>query len=146
MEEKQAMEDEVEKMLDISRANEKPPDSLDDFKDLFRGIYGQGHQYTTTETICFHLFEEVGELARALRNLFRCQSSHLYDAYCEFMNEFADIISWIFALWRKVEYHIKNIFVKGRHTELLGPSKLLNIVLLDHKQWFQDDSNKKSVA
>ena len=102
-EEKEAMKQEVQKILETARANEKPPERLDEFKDLFRGIYGQGHQYMTIDIICFHLLEEIGELAQALRNLTSCQSaSSIRVLRDEFMSEIADIVSWIFALWRNI--------------------------------------------
>ncbi len=129
LEEKRAMKEEVNKMLQIARVTEKPPERLDDFKALFKGIYGQGHQYMTIDNICFHLLEEIGELAQALRNLINGPPDSFRELRDEFMSEIADIISWIFALWRKIEHHIRNACKDRMDREALNPSELLSSVI-----------------
>ena len=43
--------------------------TVDDWINVFRSIYGNSIYATNTEGICFHWFEELGEVAKALRKL-----------------------------------------------------------------------------
>lgn len=73
------------------RQNHRRPVSLADWEKMFHRIYGNVNTIVMTSAIGFHLMEEVGEVAKALRS-----PNHI-----GLDEEIADVFAWIIALSMK---------------------------------------------
>lgn len=129
----------AEKELNLARLKETPPRTLDEYETMFAGIYGQGHRYSSMDSIAAHLMEEISETTKAIRHL----RGQFYDGEenveelrklapeilrNNFCSEVADVLSWIFALRRKSEYHI----IRATKSGALRPEiPTLSVVLLE---------------
>jgi NTP pyrophosphatase (non-canonical NTP hydrolase) len=90
--------------------------SISEFEDMFSAIYEVNIIHTSMEDVVFHLQEEVGELGEALTRMYTYDLSKHTDPNVELWKErsqdvceeFADVISWIFALIMKVRHFLRD--------------------------------------
>ncbi|UCH57160.1 MAG: hypothetical protein JSV18_07465 [Candidatus Bathyarchaeota archaeon] len=54
-------------LVGYRRLKDYKPDSLNDWADMFSAIYQDRHSLMSVDSVCFHFFEEVGEVLTALR-------------------------------------------------------------------------------
>lgn len=81
--------DEKMRVLETARDDtEKRPVTVYDWQRLFHKLYGKANADQTLEQIGYHLVEEVGEVARALR----------HGNKVNLREEMADVVAWSFAV------------------------------------------------
>lgn len=97
-----------------AQLNSKPT-NLAGWSELLGRIYGPSHARQSVNEIAFHFLEEVGEVARALRELLEYagtlspdaieqpnHESRLLKLHIELFAEVADTLSWMFSLTTKI--------------------------------------------
>src|SRR5579863_2358066 len=70
---------------------------------MFDGIYGSAHESLSLEHLGFHLSEEVGEVANAIRILSSGIQSNGERARLGLERELADVLSWLCMLFLKLK-------------------------------------------
>lgn len=86
------------------------PRLIDDYQNMFDGIYKHINRVVSLDEMAFHLLEEVGEATRAFKDLYtfddsrepytsNLQDSRKRDLY----EELADIFSWLFTIVLKLQ-------------------------------------------
>ncbi len=79
------------------------PRTITDWDRMFSQIYGRAHKHFTLEEIGFHWLEEIGETAKALRELLECKEvGDILAKRRDVIWEIADTVSWNFSLVSKV--------------------------------------------
>jgi NTP pyrophosphatase (non-canonical NTP hydrolase) len=105
-----------ERRLDRARALFKktyPGWTVQDWVDMFAEIYSNSIYSMPIESIAFHLMEEIGEVARAIRGLIEYEGSldaqldpeyriDLETKRASFKFELADVFSWLIAVYLKL--------------------------------------------
>jgi NTP pyrophosphatase (non-canonical NTP hydrolase) len=98
------------KYAKILMEQNKAPVKIDDIQRMFGSIFSNIHSLLSLETIALHLLEEVGEATAALKDIYTFDDGR--EPYTErlqfqrkmrFMEEIADIFSWLFTLGLKLE-------------------------------------------
>ncbi len=81
-------EKERENQLQVSRSREDRPRSIYKWQQMFNKIYGRSNTSQSVEQLGFHLMEEIGEVAKAMRlgNVPKLQ------------DELADVFAWSAAI------------------------------------------------
>lgn len=79
------------------------PQTLTQWSDMFSYIYGEVNYSASLDSICFHFLEEIGEAAGAIFKVRRLSPEYVQESEKEgIYNELADIFSWLFGLFNKV--------------------------------------------
>jgi NTP pyrophosphatase (non-canonical NTP hydrolase) len=83
------------------------PAKLDEWTQMTREIYGPNHREHSLASICLHFLEEVGEVAKGLRNLYEiqplCDQAIKLIAISDMQDEIADVFSWTMGLLNKID-------------------------------------------
>jgi len=85
------------------------PTTLGEMEGMFHTIYGANISIWTIESIGFHLLEEVGEIGRALVDLFtlRGENQKPSSTNADLCDEIAETFSWICSLTLKLKQLFK---------------------------------------
>jgi len=95
------------------------PLALCEWRHMFERIYGRLIRVQTLEQIGFHLHEEIGEVARALRHLrnaLACgeEEGEVSRYLNELQDELADVFDWLNAILIKLSYiHVEKEYTLG---------------------------------
>jgi len=93
--------------------------------NTFERIYGNLDRIQSIEQICFHLTEEIGEVARELRLVRENhQKKKLKERVKKLQDELADVFDWLIALLLKIS------FIRGKKITL-------GRAILSHKGYFK---------
>ena len=98
----------------FAKKSKKRPNTLDEWTEMTKIIYGPNHREISLSSICLHFLEEVGEVAENLRKLRELDKNDTdkRDKYInDLQDEMADVFSWIMGLVNKVD----QIFEMGRN-------------------------------
>lgn len=110
----------------LKEARKKPrPSTLDDWANMIKKIYGPNHYQLSLPAIALHFLEEVGEVAKALRELHELcakpDAKLMGERIMKLQDEIADVFSWILGLLNKLD----QAFAKSR--EYYDPSGELGL-------------------
>lgn len=123
------------------------PLTLGMMEKMFHAIYGANTSIWTIESIGFHLLEEVGEIGRALEDLFTLRGkeqkpSSSIDDLCD---EIAESFSWICSLTLKLSqlFQPTDKYYKGlMKAQITGGLNLAKTIRLEWSLWLKyRDSN-----
>jgi NTP pyrophosphatase (non-canonical NTP hydrolase) len=105
-EERKAKEDSIAETIDKARWYiPKTPSSIIQWKDMFRDIYSNSVFSSSMGEICFHLLEEIGEVAHEIFMIEIMPFGHfkLDERISKLESEIADVFSWMMALTIKTQ-------------------------------------------
>jgi len=126
------------------------PSTLGKIEEMFHAIYGANVSVWTIESIGFHLLEEVGEIGRALVDLFtlRGENQEPTSANTDLCDEIAETFSWICSLTLKLrelfkpsdEYY-EDLMKDLMKSKEVGQFKLAETIHLEWALWlkYRDD-------
>ena len=112
-----------------------PGKGIRGWKDIFKRIYGRQIRSQTLEQVGFHLMEEIGEVARALRKVKEAvrkaeeakevREKEIYKEVANLQDELADTFDWVMAMILKIE-------------ALLGEEFIISMLFLYHPTYGED--------
>jgi len=129
--------------IEISAGTPKfvlPEKGIRGWKDMFKRIYGRQIRSQTLEQVGFHLMEEIGEVARALRKVKEAvrkaekakevrekeaREEEIYKEVANLQDELADTFDWIIAMILKIE-------------ALLGREFMISMLMTHHSTYRKD--------
>jgi NTP pyrophosphatase (non-canonical NTP hydrolase) len=131
----------ADKRQAIRKANEhvlatkrksKPPTTLIEWKEMFGYIYSEANASAGISEICFHLLEEIGEVAQEIFVIDSLEDvKAARDRVRDLEGEIADVFSWMFALVVKVQNHFQVVhsfeakYKKGAPTASLEVTEII---------------------
>ncbi len=83
--------------------SETPPSSVDQFVSMFEGIYGAAHATLGIQAVALRFFEEVGEVANAIRTTTGSMCTGNPEDLKALDAEIADVFSWVCMLFIKLQ-------------------------------------------
>jgi NTP pyrophosphatase (non-canonical NTP hydrolase) len=93
--------------LEIATKSKRKPVTIDEWAYMIKAIYGPNHRELSLSKICLHFLEEVGEVAKGLRELQRLSTMEdpekRKEKIAELEDEIADVFSWTFGLLNKLD-------------------------------------------
>jgi len=105
---------------------EVPEKGVRGWKDIFKNIYYRQIRSQTLEQVGFHLMEEIGEVARALRKAKEARGEEeICKEVANLQDELADTFDWIMAILLKIEVLLKEDF-------------MISVLFLDHPTYRED--------
>jgi len=90
-------------------SSEEKPVTPDEFLEMFRRIYGGAHSELRIQDAALRFFEEVGEVANAIRVLEGSPGTSKRVAGENLQLEIADVFSWICILLLKIRPHLESV-------------------------------------
>lgn len=93
----------------------RKPQSIEEWEEMFRKIYQCNIFHSSIETTAFHLLEEVGEVARALTDMYtwekksQVKRGKVQEKLEELQEELADTMSWTFTLILKLQEEFQEV-------------------------------------
>jgi len=115
------------------RGQKRKPRTIDQWAKMIKHVYGPAHYEMSLPSICLHFIEEVGEVARALRQVQDCSDRDMAQCLRELEGELADVFSWCFGLFNKVDQFLlkaKDYYgQKGKKVPALRMSEALRAVI-----------------
>lgn len=126
LEERKAKEENVSQKIKVARFyTPGKPSSMVLWKEMFRDIYANSIFSSSMGEICFHLLEEIGEVAHEIFMIELMPSGHvelperIHNLECEI----ADVFSWMMALTIKTQSYF--IMLQEFNKEIKSVSDLL---------------------
>lgn len=98
--------------LHIAKFRKPIPITLDQWGEMIRKIYEATHYDLSLSFICLHFIEEVGEVSKCIGKievLDPLDIDALNKSISELEDELADVFSWIFGLYNKINIYINKI-------------------------------------
>ena len=146
----------------MTKSPSETPWSLEELSKMFGDIYSGAHYDTPMDSICFHLFEEIGEVAEIIMDIDSLENAGktrdpesgklLMGLRRELQFELADVFSWMTAMVHKLDsaflathphYGCEMFFKQGRKkAKGLGRPEYNPVTLTDMiiKQYAQDET------
>lgn len=115
------------------RGKRRKPRTVDQWAKMIKHVYGPAHYEMSLPSICLHFIEEVGEVARALRQVQDCSDRHRTRCLRELERELANVFSWCFGLFNKADQFLlkaKDYYARrGKKVPALRMSEVLRDVM-----------------
>lgn len=105
--ERERMREEMRIDLEIARFNNRRPGSLDEWVEMFHGIYGDAHSVRSSATKTFHFLEEVGEVEIELRAADLLRAGMSSGVSSDWAGEVADVFSWASSLYLHIRGYLR---------------------------------------
>lgn len=116
----------------MAKQGRKPkPSTLDQWAQMIKTVYGPAHFDMQLSAICLHFIEEVGEVSRAIRKVEEADVKGREWKICmsQLEEELADVFSWIFGLFNKVNQYIgkaKSYYLGRGLSEAILPEPMIS--------------------
>jgi NTP pyrophosphatase (non-canonical NTP hydrolase) len=112
--------------LAIARKKKAPPTTLEGWAAMTSAIYGPNHRELSLAAICLHFLEEVGEVAKCLRQLREADplvvTHHERKALIQDLeDEIADVFSWNMGVLNKLDQVLdssREYYASANHIKL----------------------------